>query len=615
MICTPDKIIKVYMINIRKNELKFSEIEIILKEICNILKLKEINNPYIIIKILFAILNIKNDFLEKKINSKIPKIKATELKKIKLFKIESAGYIVDYIFQNKLDNTKNNSINKRKFTGSYFTPYPIASYICKKTIKKFKGIKILDPCCGTGVFLSAATHLLKKSGLENNEIIKSIYAFDINEDALLIAKILISIELNLNKNESHKLWLGNNFKTIDFVFYNSNQFDFFNSNLPDNNFYNYIVANPPYERLKPDKQSDINRKKILEYISKIKKENFELSSSGNINLYKLFLEKIIQLINKYKSEAGIIIPSTFTNDLTCLNLRKELINKKIIKEILIIPEKIKIFQNVSQAFSIINFGYADTNNAFKIGCLKKEQSLDQANFEIIKFKVIKEIFSENYNLINLNKNEISLVLKLNKLKKIKNIGEIINKRGEVDLTIYKNFLNKGEKKLLRGKNVDEFSIKGEYSQIDLKEFLIKTNSKFHLNERLACQQISNMDSKKRLKFVKVPKGILLANSLNFIMLKKHNNDFLNGLYLILNSWLMDWYFKLFSSNNHINNYQIDLLPMPSYENIIKIGKMKNDFLLNSKIINNREKFETQILKIYGCLDFEKLFKKKSTSLL
>ena len=42
---------------------------------------------------------------------------------------------IDYIFQNKLDNTKNNSINKRKFTGSYFTPYPIASYICKKTIK------------------------------------------------------------------------------------------------------------------------------------------------------------------------------------------------------------------------------------------------------------------------------------------------------------------------------------------------------------------------------------------------------------------------------------------------------------------------------------------------
>ena len=162
--------------------------------------------------------------------------------RIKLFKIESAGYIVDYIFQNKLDNTKNNSINKRKFTGSYFTPYPIASYICKKTIKKFKGIKILDPCCGTGVFLSAATHLLKKSGLENNEIIKSIYAFDINEDALLIAKILISIELNLNKNESHKLWLGNNFKTIDFVFYNSNQFDFFNSNLPDNNFYNYKTS-------------------------------------------------------------------------------------------------------------------------------------------------------------------------------------------------------------------------------------------------------------------------------------------------------------------------------------------------------------------------------------
>ena len=60
--------------------------------------------------------------------------------------------------------------------------------------------------------------------------------------------------------------------------------------------FDYIVTNPPYERLKPDGYSIRAKKEIEDYIKKIKSKNYDISLYGNLNLYKLFLEKIIKII-------------------------------------------------------------------------------------------------------------------------------------------------------------------------------------------------------------------------------------------------------------------------------------------------------------------------------
>ena len=52
---------------------------------------------------------------------------------------------------------------------------------------------------GTGTFLSASCKLLKDKNFSNEDIINSLYAFDINKDALTFAKLIISAELKLNE--------------------------------------------------------------------------------------------------------------------------------------------------------------------------------------------------------------------------------------------------------------------------------------------------------------------------------------------------------------------------------------------------------------------------------
>ena len=90
------------------------------------------------------------------------------------------------------------TLNSRKKHGVYFTPYFIAKYITRETINFSSNFRTLDPACGTGVFLSAAAHLMDKSGIKHEEIIDNLFGFDINSEAIIISKIIIGMELGLD---------------------------------------------------------------------------------------------------------------------------------------------------------------------------------------------------------------------------------------------------------------------------------------------------------------------------------------------------------------------------------------------------------------------------------
>ena len=79
-------------------------------------------------------------------------------------------------------------------------------------------------------------------------------------------------------------------------------------------------------------------------------------------------------------------------------------------------------------------------------------------------------------------------------------------------------------------------------------------------KRLVCNQISNVDSKIRLRFLNSKPTDIIANSCNYLSFL--DNEVPVRFYLNqLNSPLLNWYFKTISSNNHINNYELDSLPI------------------------------------------------------
>lgn len=102
---------------------------------------------------------------------------------------------------------------------------------------------------------------------------------------------------------------------------------------------------------------------------------------------------------------------------------------------------------------------------------------------------------------------------------------------------------------------------------------------------MVCQQISNMSQRVRLRFLECDTNDILGNSCNYITVAE---DQILKMKAILNSSLLNWRFKITSTNNHINNYELDELP------IINLDTVPSDIIGMDDISRN-----IKICSLYG----------------
>lgn len=82
----------------------------------------------------------------------------------------------------------------RKARGAFYTPAPIAEYLAEWAIADRPTARILDPCCGEGVFLKAAGRILRKLGAEAATAGEQLCGIEISEEALEGARRLLAAE-------------------------------------------------------------------------------------------------------------------------------------------------------------------------------------------------------------------------------------------------------------------------------------------------------------------------------------------------------------------------------------------------------------------------------------
>lgn len=501
-------------------------------------------------------------------------------------------------------------INNRKIRGVFYTHYSIAYYIVQKCFERYNfnprisnidSIKIIDPCLGTGIFIIAMVDYLvyekeilsQKYGAKEliNIIEDSTFGADIDPEALdffinyikLHLVYYYGIKIDSNKLSNH-IKLGNI--------------------LTDNNLhkelfgkFDIIFFNPPYELLKPNRSelrgsSDaseidnlfmIHKSEVEKTISLIKKSGlFRHSLGGMINLFKLFIELSCEWLARPRAVIGFIVPMSILGDYQCISLRKHLIYDHDVNSISIIPEKNDFFKNITQAFCIIHMNKEPRTTKILIRKGIKDTKLlfNEKESEVESSMMIQ--ISKSMPIVSLQENGYKLLKKLYVYNKINELqDEIINARGEIDLTKYKKYITREKTPwpLIRGEDIGYFSdirkiiLEENISYISEASQLLagpKISAKFeHANyERLACQQISNLGQRRRLKFSLIPKNVFLANSCNYIVIcniekmKKEYGICYESLLCLLNSALYDWRFKLTSTNNHISNNEIGDLPVP-----------------------------------------------------
>ncbi len=154
-------------------------------------------------------------------------------------------------------------------------------------------------------------------------------------------------------------------------------------------------------------------------------------------------------------------------------------------------------------------------------------------------------------------------------------------QGEVNLTVHRDFITaeKTGYPLVRGEHVNPLRVNhpaenGNRLDWVLPQFLDqrhdKNNKRTDSNSpgsrgraweraRIVLARVVNMDTERRLKAALVGPGVFLGDMTNFLAELNLPANYLLGL---LNSRILNWRFKLTSTNNYISAAEVHALPIP-----------------------------------------------------
>lgn len=469
----------------------------------------------------------------------------------------------------------------RKQVGAYYTDLELTDVMTNQLFERMnnkfkKNIftkTFFEPCVGVGNFVFSYLKYIHENfdydKKQVRELFSNIYVCDSDTKCLEIfirqLKEFSQVFFDFKLDDSFKFTnVGKGLifdienKSTDIIepsfYFNISQFDI-------------VMTNPPYKGFRAEIKHYEDKRIYQEdrfYYKQLKEEikkSFKYQGNSSPNIYKLFVEEIT---NNYVSQNGytyLLIPQSILKDQSSTELRKYFLEEKDILHIFNIDEQMK-YVDAKQALSAILIKNTKGVNNFPI--INHYGTSREVELDIKGDQIKRNI---NSSIIALSGEEMDVFHRMNSCKKIGEISYINNFRGELDLTINKKSITEnGDYQLIRGRNLGIFNLKNtnQDGEFVSEEFVQNSNkNSFIFQERIACPQISNMNARKRLYFSYVPSKMVLGNSCNFIQVKSNEEGidlyFLLGL---LNSDLYDWYFRVFSSNNHINNYEINNFPIP-----------------------------------------------------
>ncbi|MAC93949.1 MAG: hypothetical protein CMC96_00465 [Flavobacteriales bacterium] len=239
--------------------------------------------------------------------------------------------------------------------GAYYTPLFLVDYILSETVeKKFKNqakshdCKVLDPSCGSGIFLVETLRKIIEQFQLNNPTylnnpdqykkqlkqLASDNIFGIDKDQSAVNVAIFSIYLTLLDYQE-----PSDIESFKFPFlYNKNFFseDFFNTEAGFNTqlgkiSFEFILGNPPWKRGKGEKKPLFDQ-----YINKRKRQEKGKYSSeieiSNSEIAQAFILRVSDF-SREKTKVAFIATSKVLYNLNALGFRKYLLDQFTINKV------------------------------------------------------------------------------------------------------------------------------------------------------------------------------------------------------------------------------------------------------------------------------------------
>ena len=406
--------------------------------------------------------------------------------------------------------------NEQRKNGAYYTPTFLVDYILKYTVDEYfknnpntYNCKVLDPACGSGIFLVETLRKLvmqfekiKKRSVDKEELIQlvrdNIFGIDKDKDAVAISIFSLYLAMldyqtpkelaefkfpNLLKSEKNPNIVPNFFND-DFF----NMEGIYNQILKEKEL-DFIIGNPPYG------ESTIKQNTpCYEYVTS---KNI---SVGNKDIVQAFLFRVKDILNE-QTKISFIVTSTLLYNQSTKEFRKRFFNGYKINHILELSSvRRDIFENADVPVSIIFYEYSSKENIEKniinyismkpTPYFRKLKTLILAKQD---FKKIKQMKIVNYDylwkiLIYGSYLDFNFITKL-KTSKFSTIQDLIDKK---ELVKYQGFKRKDGNRKIDTKELKSYDfIDTSPAKKNLKPFYISEDlEKFdydfvgYINKRL-----------------------------------------------------------------------------------------------------------------------------------
>jgi hypothetical protein len=574
--------------------------------------------------------------------------------------------------------TANKKDTKRKKDGIFYTPEYIVDYIVKNSLGKYlhekeqeilekfnlddkrtkeagynkklaqayseysqflRGVKVLDPACGSGAFLvkvfdyllaehkrvfrvvheaeggisgSNATLLSEESYikpiLENN-----IYGVDLNPESVEITKL--SLWLKSAQKGQKLITLKGNIKCGNSLIDDpkvagERAFNWSTEFAPimSAGGFDVVVGNPPYVQLsKIETTTDEEKKYLLDKYQ---------TSGGRLNTFIFFIH-LSEMLLKKDGYVSYIIPNTLLTQEYYVDTRKLLVEKLSLAQVVTYPH-MPFTDAVVENITFIA----------KKSKLKEIEVMKQTSEDIERIGKIKtsEISKNDAYLIDIRNDNICKrmdTLNLPLLNTLVNINQAIALKGDKSLSIKRDY-RENYYKLIDGRNIGRYFLEwsGEYLEYDLSRIHSCKTKDIFLQPKLLLRRVS-----ADLVFTYDDENYFALNTIVVITPKKEGVE-LKALLAILNSGLINYYYvnkykstkKVFSE---IQARTIGLIPMPNLDQntLKKLVNSSNKQLKDNKIFAQAldkskellrlelglEKLPTKLNDFYG-LTFDEVLK-------
>ena len=375
--------------------------------------------------------------------------------------------------------------------------------------------------------------------------------------------------------------------------------------------FDTVIGNPPYKQIKKGTYP------------KARFPYSEGRDKGKQNLYKMFVEQSYNLC-KRSGVATLIVQKSLMCDLSAAATRQLLLERTQLRHIVEFPERARnrdaqVFNSVTQGTCIYQFLKATPNDRpVRISVGNDTQTIADPQFTEIGVNTISTLWPNLLYLPHIGEGDVDILQKIagdNAIKPLKHYVDSIV-QGDFNMTLHKTAFSKNQSqvRLLRGVHLSRFAIRyeaaTEYCVAGFNEDKVNANGR---ETFLISHHIMNQQAPRRLNFAmttKSPKRFLWGESVYKTRLKKPEDS--ATFLALLNSKFLDWFFRITSSNNNVQGYELEQLPIPvmTTDDRRRLTKIV-DRILKAKAANpaadtsaDEAEIDRLVFALYGLTDAE-----------